>query len=169
MKWNTKSKKHLRKRNVYSQHGVMWQTDAIHLGSVTLASTLIFFHEGSYNNNNPGTSRYHLILHFQAKQGQTLTLLLQITSEICLYFPQKLQSNFCYRSKQFWSSTAQNSIPHYLSILFINIILLYLSLTPIKYLLNFPVTANYTVCNREILKANKHFSFVIQAVVLNMH
>jgi hypothetical protein len=29
--------------------------------SVTLASPLIFFHRGSYNNNSAGTFRYHLI------------------------------------------------------------------------------------------------------------
>jgi hypothetical protein len=31
-------------------------------GSVTLASPLIFFHGGTYNNNSPGTFRYHLVL-----------------------------------------------------------------------------------------------------------
>jgi hypothetical protein len=30
-------------------------------GSVTLASTLIFSHRDSYNNNSPGTFRYHLV------------------------------------------------------------------------------------------------------------
>jgi hypothetical protein len=29
--------------------------------SVTVASPLIFFHRGSYNNNSPGTFRYYLV------------------------------------------------------------------------------------------------------------
>jgi hypothetical protein len=53
-----KSKKHLYKNSVCSQGGVTCQTDAIDLQNVTLGSPLIFFPQGSYNNNNPGTFQY---------------------------------------------------------------------------------------------------------------
>jgi hypothetical protein len=38
-KQNTKSKKHLCKKNACSQHGVMWQTDAIRLQNCDLGLT----------------------------------------------------------------------------------------------------------------------------------
>jgi hypothetical protein len=60
---NTKLKKHSCKNKACSQHDVKWQTDAIGLWSVTLASSLIFFHQGSYNNSSLGTFRYHLVSH----------------------------------------------------------------------------------------------------------
>jgi hypothetical protein len=41
---------------------------------------------------------------------QNLILLLKMTSEKCLYFPQNFQSSLCYISKQFSSSTGEISI-----------------------------------------------------------
>jgi hypothetical protein len=49
------------KNSACSQYSATWQTDAIGFRSVTLASPLIFCHQSSYNNNSPGTFRYHLM------------------------------------------------------------------------------------------------------------
>jgi hypothetical protein len=44
-----------KQNNACSQHGVMWQTDAIGFQKCDLGSLLIFFHGGNYNNKSPGT------------------------------------------------------------------------------------------------------------------
>jgi hypothetical protein len=46
----------------------MWQTDAVGL-RVTLASSLVFFHRGSYNNNSHES---YLTAHYRLHSGERL-------------------------------------------------------------------------------------------------